>query len=318
MRILFITANRIGDAVLTTGLLRHLTETYPDAKLTIACGPAPADLFRAVPGLEKLILFQKQKGKKHWLELWKTCVPTRWDIVVDLRNSLISRLLFAKKKYHAWGRLTSWHKVVGHARAMKLDPPPAPRIWTDKAAEEKADALMPKGEKILALGPSANWPPKQWPAYRFADLAQRLTAADGPLAGAKILLVAAPHERKQLEPLFFSLPPSQIIDAIGQDLLTVAACLKKADLFIGNDSGLMHIAAAMGAPTLALFGPGWEKIYGPWGKRTAVVRSPFGTRELLARQAYVGADEPNLMEDLTVGAAHEAALALLNSVEETR
>ncbi|MCG8512385.1 MAG: glycosyltransferase family 9 protein, partial [Rhodospirillales bacterium] len=54
MRILFITSNRIGDAVLSTGVLGHLLETYPKARITIACGPAPAPLFRAVPNLDRL------------------------------------------------------------------------------------------------------------------------------------------------------------------------------------------------------------------------------------------------------------------------
>ena len=71
MKILFISANRVGDAVLTTGLLRHLVDTYPDAQFTIACGPYGADLFRAVPRLEKLIVMKKKPYNGHWLDLWK-------------------------------------------------------------------------------------------------------------------------------------------------------------------------------------------------------------------------------------------------------
>ena len=69
-RILFITSNRLGDAVLSTGLLDHLTGAYPDARLTIACGPLPAPLFRSVPGLERLMsavvewAWQKAKGQR--------------------------------------------------------------------------------------------------------------------------------------------------------------------------------------------------------------------------------------------------------------
>jgi len=61
MKILFITANRVGDAVLTTGLLAWLVERYPDASFTIACGPYGADLFRATPRLERLIVMKKKK-----------------------------------------------------------------------------------------------------------------------------------------------------------------------------------------------------------------------------------------------------------------
>ncbi len=316
MRILFITANRIGDATLTTGLLGHLADTYPQARFTVACGPAAADLFRAAPGLERLFLLKKQKRWGHWLALWRACAGTRWDIIVDLRNSLVTRLLFAKKKYYKLPHNTGRHKVADHAAAMGLEPPPAPRLWLDEAARRRADDILSEGSLFLALGPSANWPPKQWPAYRFADLAERLTAPDGPLPDAKILLIAAPHEAEQLAPLFAKLPPDRIVSVVGEDLLTVAACMKRAALFVGNDSGLTHMAAAMGAPTLALFGPGWENIYGPWGEHTAVIRPPFGSQELLDRLPFVGAEEPNLMEDLTVEDAFEAARRLIEREKE--
>lgn len=311
MRILFITANRIGDAVLTTGLLSHLVEAHPQARLTIACGPVAADLFRAVPRLERLILLKKQKRHGHWINLWKACIGTRWDLIVDLRNSLITRLLFAKRKVYRLAHNTGRHKVQDHASVLDLIPPPAPHLWTDEAAERKAVSLIPEGTLLLALGPSANWPPKQWPAQRFAELAQKLTDKTGPLANAKIALIAAPHEYDQLASLFAALPKEKIIDIVGQDLLTVAACLKKARLFIGNDSGLTHIAAAVETPTLALFGPGWESVYGPWGSHTAVVRPHFGSQELLDRLPSIGADAPNLMEDLSLEDVYKAACHLL-------
>ncbi len=66
-----------------------------------------------------------------------------------------------------------------------------------------------------------------------------------------------------------------MIDLVGKvDLLTAYACLKRARLFVGNDSGLMHLAAAAGAPTLGLFGPSDERLYAPWGPRARVLRGP--------------------------------------------
>ena len=70
MRILFITSTRIGDAVLSSGLLAHLIERYPDARITIACGPAAAPLFAAVPNLDRVIPMAKQRYGLHWLSLW--------------------------------------------------------------------------------------------------------------------------------------------------------------------------------------------------------------------------------------------------------
>src|SRR5471030_2087303 len=88
-RILFVTATRIGDAVLSTGLLAHLIERHPDARLTIAAGPVAAPLFEAVPGLERLIVMEKRRLAAHWLGLYRAVARRRWDIVVDLRGSAL-------------------------------------------------------------------------------------------------------------------------------------------------------------------------------------------------------------------------------------
>ena len=98
-KILFITSTRIGDAVLSTGLLDYMIKNIPDPRFTIVCGNLPSSLFEGVPHLEKLIILKKQKYNKHWLELWKQTRGTRWDIVVDLRNSIVSRLIPAKQRF---------------------------------------------------------------------------------------------------------------------------------------------------------------------------------------------------------------------------
>ena len=85
-RILFITSTRIGDAVLSSGLLDHLARAHPDAATTVACGPLAAPLFRAAPGVERIVIMKKRKGGGHWIDLWRAAVATRWDLVVDLRD----------------------------------------------------------------------------------------------------------------------------------------------------------------------------------------------------------------------------------------
>ncbi len=315
MNILFITSNRVGDAVLTTGLLAWLEARYTDARFTIACGPVAKDLFRAVPRLDRVIVLKKKKWNGHWLELWRLCSGARWDLIVDMRNSVVSRLLRTKRRAYPPAHYTGRHKVIDNAAALGVDPPPPPFIWTDKRAEKEAERLVPEARMVLALGPSANWPAKQWPAEKYARLGRLLTSREGPMPATKILIVAAPHEREQIKAMFEGLPSSQIIDAIGHDLLTVAACLRRCRLFVGNDSGLMHIAAAMRVPTLGLFGPGYPAIYGPWGDHTAYVRTPEKAEELLARIDKTANNTPNLMQSLTLEAAYQAATGLLNTNE---
>ena len=91
--ILFITATRIGDAVLSSGLIRRLSDEIPGARFTIVAGPAAAPLFEDVPGLETLIPFEKSRDGGHWFRLWNTVRRKSWGLVVDLRGSAISSLL---------------------------------------------------------------------------------------------------------------------------------------------------------------------------------------------------------------------------------
>ena len=108
------------------------------------------------------------------------------------------------------------------------------------------------------------------------------------------------------------------VDLTGKvDLLTAYAALKRADLFIGNDSGLMHIAAAAGVPTIGLFGPSDERRYGPWGPLTRAVRGPRSFEQFLAV-------DPDLsqairhMSDLPVTTVVKAANALLAEVKAAK
>src|SRR5260370_7673832 len=98
MRILFVAARRIGDAVLSTGLLSHLIGRFPGARLTIAAGPVAAPLFEAVPGLERLIALRKRRFSLHWLALYARTLGRRWDVVVDLRGSALAWLLRAGER----------------------------------------------------------------------------------------------------------------------------------------------------------------------------------------------------------------------------
>jgi lipopolysaccharide export system permease protein len=304
-KILFITANRLGDAVLSTGVLAQLVKDYPDAAITVACGPYASGLFRAVPRLEKIIILKKRTWNRHWIGLWQECVSTRWDMIVDLRNSLVTRLLSAEKKFYG-GKNSGQHKVVELAKVIGASTPPTPYVWIDEAADREAATIIPAGRPILALGPAANWACKQWPIENFAVLAKKLIVPGGILAGAAVLVIADDKERTQITPLLQALPTEDRIELLGRELTLVAACLKRATLFVGNDSGLMHLSAAVGTKTLGLFGPGYEEIYGPWGPHAASVRTIEKREDLLAKLAQSPDKQICLMTGLSVERVEEA------------
>ena len=318
MDILFVTATRIGDAVLSTGLLGYLIERYPAARLTIAAGPVAAPLFEAVPRLDRLIVVSKQRFALHWLGLYRAIVGRRWDLVVDLRGSTLAWLLRAgERRVMAKGDKNE-NRVRQLSRLFDLDSPPSPRLWLTPVHERAAAALVPAGGPVLAIGPASNWRGKQWRAERFAELAGRLTAPRGVLADARVAVMAAAHERAQAEPLLAVLPRERVIDLIGRtDLLTASAALRRAALFIGNDTGLMHIAAASGVPTLGLFGPSPIDQYAPWGPLTAVVRTA-DPPETMFPDGFDHRTTDTLMDSLSVEAVQEAVHLLWQRVAESQ
>lgn len=311
MRILFITSNRIGDAVLSSALLGYLVDRYPNARFTVASGTASAPLFEAVPGLERLIPMPKRRWGGHWLSLWADTVTVAWDMVADFRASIFAWTVIARER-----RVYRYNHALGHrlrqlSAAFGLDPPPLPRLWTAPRHDAAAAQVVPAGAPVLALGPTANWPRKAWPAEYFAELAARLAGPGGIIPGGRVAVLGGPGEREMAMPLIRALPAERCIDLVGRvDLLTAYAVLRRCALFVGNDSGLMHIAAASGIPTLGLFGPSKERLYAPWGGNTAVVRTPESYDELLARPGYSRFDTGSLMKSLTVDAVEQAARAL--------
>ena len=277
--ILFITSTRIGDAVLASGLLRRLIEEIPNARFTIVAGPIAAPLFRETPGLDALIPLPKEKHGMHWLRLWGRLRRRRWGLIVDMRNSPVSRFLQSqrraiKKSAHSLPAPT--HKVIEAARVLKVeDSPPGPLLFTSLETEAAADALIGRGGPILAVAPAANWVGKTWPAERFAVAAAELLGPGGPLADGRLMVIGGPDDRWATEAVSRVISRDRLIDLVGRtDLLTIYACLKRVRLFIGNDSGLMHMAAAAGAPTLGLFGPSDDRLYGPWGRHAQALRGP--------------------------------------------
>lgn len=308
MRILFITATRIGDAVLSTGLLDHLTRTHPHAKVVVACGPAAEGVFARMPNRAWTIVLEKRRWRLHWLDLWRQVAGSRWDLVVDLRASAFAWTVRAKRRVVAKGGRQPGHRLGQLGALLGLDPPPLPVAWFAPADLERAASLLAAigpeqgpQERWIALGPTANWARKVWPPERFVALYRALSAPDGPLPGARAVILggAGRQEAAMAAPVAAALGPRAALDLTGRlSLPEAAALLSRCALFVGNDSGLMHLAAATGIPTLGLFGPSRAEEYAPAGRRAAFVAAP-------------GSPALDSMPGLTVEAALAAAERLL-------
>jgi len=284
-KVLFVSSNRIGDCVISSGVIEEIRRKLPGARITVACGRPPAPFFRSAPGVETVLILDKKKMAGHWFDLWKQVATTRWDLVIDIRGSALAYLIPARQRIiynRSWE--TGLRKVEMVSRLMGSSLPLAPEIWLDDQARAEAAAIIDpqlegrpmdagKGRaRILALAPIAHQPGKSWPADRWGELVTRLME-DPRFEGWYFMPVGGPGDRPPASPALEK-AGQHAIDFVGKgDILASAAAINRADLFVGNDSGLMHVAAALGRPTLGLFGPTEWWLYGPWGPKTRTVAS---------------------------------------------
>ena len=288
--------------MISCGVLEQLRQKNPQARITVACGVAAAGVFERLPGLERLIVFDKERFDAHWLRLWTKLVGHMWDVAVDVRGSGVLLFVAAKRRWMLRGGRRPGRRFEQLGAGMGFSPPPLPVAWTAPADEARAAALLGEGP-IIGLGPTANWDGKIWPPERFVALFEALAAQ---LPGARAAVFAGPGaaEQARAAPVLAALPGA--IDLVGQlTLAEVAACLRRCTIFIGNDSGLMHIAAAAGTPTLGLFGRSRAGEYAPAGVRTAIAIAPGPAGEApmegLALETVIDAARL-LLEEKKVGA----------------
>jgi len=299
---LFILPRFIGDAILTTGGL----DKYKDEPAVIVSSSAAAPLFRDFPNLQELIIVDKKPFEKHWIEIWKQTRKTSWNRVFDLKGSLLAYFLKAKKRY-VWGHgVDVSHKVHRISQCFGSQEPLSPTIWVSK---ERLARLKPN-RPTFAVAPIPGWPGKQWPIENFAILLQRFCET---YPDAQVAVFAAPHERSRVEPLLKALPKDQCVDRIGGDLLDSAALIQSSQLFIGNDSGLMHLSAALNTPTIALFGPSDERIYGPWSAQNPSPHRTVRGEPFTGHVRQVKEDTACYMTSLTVPPVWEVVKELWES-----
>ena len=131
-QVLFVTSNRIGDCVISSGVIREIARQVPGAQITVACGRPPAPFFRNAPGVVRTIVLDKKKMAGHWVDLWRQARSTRWDLVIDIRGSALSYLIPAKRRIvynRSWE--TGLRKVEMVSRLMGAPAPLNPEIFLD-------------------------------------------------------------------------------------------------------------------------------------------------------------------------------------------
>jgi ADP-heptose:LPS heptosyltransferase len=313
---LFITSSYIGDTVLYSGVLAQLIENYPDDLVTIATGSAVVTLFSDLPNLEQIYSLVEHRRIDRWWNLWCKTRSRHWRVVVDLRGSLFSWTLKAEQRLiFIQSKRRREHIIEELMRRFKLKKIPFPCLWINPVRQIWTEEYFSDDLPIIAIGPTANWRAKQWPTERFFEVIHKLTEIDRSLLGSRVVVLVAEKERSMMLSALKTIPIEQHIDCIiisGAHLLDVAAMLRRCVLYIGNDSGLMHLAAATGIPTLGLFGPSPEWRYHPFGANTAIVRTSESYEDLTNAHNYDYSSQDSLMNSISVDLVVRAATMLLS------
>jgi len=268
-RILFISLSNIGDAVMTTPVLQAVHDHFPDALIDIVGDARSSELFRYCPYRDRIL----HKEKRTWLRggpaLLRELRRRRYQLAVDLRTDGLAWFLRADKrltKHRA--RHYGPHAVercMGVIRSLHGDRPiPACKVWLNDTLRREARERLGEygGRRLLGLGPGANWPGKIWPLENFVRLIEKAHSRfDG------VVLLGNTEDSKRSK----AIAEQSVIgclDFCGRtSLLEAAALLEQVSVFVGNDSGLGHMASGVDTATLTLFGPGRPRVYRPWGDR---------------------------------------------------
>lgn len=300
--IVFLAPVDLGEVVLASGAVAHALRD-PNDMLTIVGSPEAQALFRAAPSAK--ICTPNESPLAFAIGVRLQLVSC--DVVIDGLGGFPSRLIPAVSRIKPRPGAVLRHLVEVWTEAAGAERALAPKLWIDDGARASAARVAPEAAPLLVLAPGGVTANKRWPHERFAAVARRLV--DGPLSGAQVIaLGAAARDGAIARAIVSSLDADGLAArelAESADLLAAAALTERATLCIGNDNALTHIAAAMGAPTLTLFGPTDERVRAPRGPRARTLRGKsFEQAALDARAA---------MDDISIDAVEAAALDLLHA-----
>lgn len=294
-RILIIKPSSFGDIVQSLPVLAALKRTWPDAGVDWAVKPEWAELIDGHPLLHRVILFPRNFSEA--LRCASRSRRERYRLVIDLQGLLRSGLYalmsgcptragFADGREGSSWCYTERVKVsptVVHAVDRYLDlvrqlgamPDKTVTFPLAESSKERdwAESLRQRegigaSERVCVIHPTARWETKRWPTERFARLADRLIIEQG----LRVVLIGGPAQLRQVDDVERQMKERALNLGGSTTLLQLAALLRRTNLLITNDSGPMHLAAAVGTPVVAVFGPTDPSRVGPYGAGHIVLR----------------------------------------------
>ncbi|NOZ69640.1 MAG: lipopolysaccharide heptosyltransferase I [Deferribacteres bacterium] len=332
MKILIIKPSSLGDVVHALPFLKAVKDSFPESLVDWVISKNLKKILEDNPLINRLIIIDKDSWKNfkrlpqtlsELSSLGKLLRSDSYDIVVDLQGLLRSGLIafftpavlkigfedaregsrfFYDKRIRVNEASHAVDKCLEVARAMGARPAGTPvfPLHIDGAASERIRSLLGDTAGYVVIVPSARWPSKRWPAGYFASLIKRIPVP--------CVIPGTSEDRETVREITDALPSGDnIIDLCGKtDLKELTALLGGATAVVTNDTGSMHIAAAMDVPVVALFGPTDPVKTGPYrwqeNNRLTVIKAGVSCSPCRRKTC----SEPACMTGITVDMAFEA------------
>ncbi len=288
-RILVVKPRAIGDVLLSTAVLPNLRREFKDARIDFLVESFASPVLQGNPLIDDVVMYDTRHESS--LSIISKVRRNRYDLVIDLfgnpRTAIITMLSRAKYRVgfpFKWRRLAyniivpprsgSVHNVEFNLDALRRIGIPvetqSPSFFLDSESEAFASDFISTGNltpgNFITFNIGGGWAIKRWPTEKFVELSKMISST----IHQPVVVLYGPSEEKEAESICSS---SGAIIAPQTSLKQMGAILKASRLLVTNDSGPMHIAAALGVPTLAIFGPTSPRLQGPYGNISEIVRN---------------------------------------------
>lgn len=267
-KILVVTLSNIGDVVLTLPVIGALRENFKDATIDVVVGPRATEIFGSDPRIGRMYIYDKSASLASKIRFFARLRRKRYDLLVDLRNSLFRFFVKARFCNKPENKPTKeiCHKIDEHLAKLGLAPSgdrPYP-IWISEEDGERAARLLDvKGikdtDQLISVSPGAKSHIKRWNEDGFAKVCDRLI----DVYKVRIALVGDDSDREICERILTRMRNYAVSLAGMTSLRGLSWIIRRSLLIVTNDSAPLHIAGSVGTPAVAIFGPTDYRKYGP-------------------------------------------------------
>ncbi|HMI31253.1 MAG TPA: glycosyltransferase family 9 protein [Candidatus Limnocylindrales bacterium] len=311
-KLLVVKLDHLGDVVTATPVFRSIREAFPGASIHALAGPWARDVLAGNPFIDRVLTYESRRfrrrgvsrvDRRHPLRVMRDVAAERYTHVIDLRGDswtiLLPFLSGARCRVdRGTVRIASWfhrrrstngadgarsplHEVESNLAIVGplVGPPGQEPALVEVFVGGKEQAAVasrlraigiPDGVSVVTIHPGASWKPRAWRPENFAEVARQLLAR----FPVRVCFVGSGDDLDIADRIHALLPDARAHFFFDSSLSETVALIERSALFIGNDSGIAHIAAACGTPVIALYGPQDPRRFRPWSGRSVVLHKP--------------------------------------------